>query len=95
MYLFWLYNVCLSETREIGTKCTDGRNKTRPSRRIDENDIMFLCTPQVVGKPSNLPIVKHFYHALRIGILDKYELYIQKQEIISIDGIHIKLPMPS
>jgi hypothetical protein len=56
---------------------------------------MFLCTPQVVGKPSNLPIVKHFYHALRIGILDKYELYIQKQEIISIDGIHIKLPMPS
>jgi hypothetical protein len=22
------------------------------------------------------------------------QLYIQKQEIISIDGIHIKLPMP-
>jgi hypothetical protein len=36
---FRLYNVCLSETREIGTKCTDGRNKTRHSRRIDENDI--------------------------------------------------------
>jgi hypothetical protein len=42
---------------------------------------------------SNLPSVKHFYHALHIVILDKYELYIQKQEIISIDGIHIKLPI--
>jgi hypothetical protein len=83
MYLFWLYNVCLSETREIGTKCTDGRNNTTYTRRIDENDIMFLCTPQVVGKPdigieftdrkTLLPRVT--YRNIEQG--SKYELYIQ------------------
>ena len=52
-------------------------------RRIDENDIMFLCTPQVVGKPdigieftdrkTLLPRVTY----RNIGKVSKYELYIQ------------------
>jgi hypothetical protein len=44
-----------------------------------------------------IPINPNFFIVIDLPcvILDKYELYIQKQDIISIDGIHIKLPMPN
>jgi hypothetical protein len=83
---------CLSfwneRVREIGTNC-DALMKMISCFSVHHR----WWVSQILA--SNLQIVKHFYHALHIVILDKYELYIQKQEIISIDGIHIKLPMPS
>ena len=44
--------VFLKQERLVQSVPMHGRNNTRPSRRIDENDIMFLCTLQVVGKPD-------------------------------------------
>jgi hypothetical protein len=84
----------------LPTTCFQGGSVTRPTppyRDGPENYIMYLCTPQVVGKPDiGIEFTDRIalYHALHIVILDKYELYIQKPEIISIDGIHIKLPTP-